>query len=149
MSNQKMRAADYEYIEAHRHEMSERELAEALRVSKTTVHRAIKRLGLQAPQGAGAAVPAAPQEPPEESVDRLVRLRRIAATLDRSMSEASPGALPAITKEYRAALEEIASIEAADEPAPAKAARGKREAKVTAFDVIRGSRAPLGKAAEV
>lgn len=144
-----MRAADYEYIEAHRHEMSERELAEALRVSKTTVHRAIKRLGLTAAGEGRQAAPAQPPEAPSEAVDRLVRLKSLERVLARSMNEASPGALPAIAKEYRATLGEIASLEGADEPEASKPGQEKKEAKVTAFDVIRGGRSPLGKAAEV
>ena len=146
-----MRAADYEYIAAHRHEMSERQLAEALRLSKTTVHRAIKRLGLmtggECPRPAPAPAPAAP-EAPERAADRLVLLHEISAALRASMKSASATALPAITKEYRATLDQIAEIEGAP-GAPAEPEEPKKEAKVTAFNAIRSSRPPFGKAAEV
>lgn len=143
MSYQKVRRADVEFVEKHAGDMSERELAAELNLSKTTVHRLKRRLGLVGVDAPGRSMPDPADEGPIEDVGRAVFLRRHARRLEQRMPGASDSALAMLSKEYRATLEELAAID--DGAAPAA---NKRNAEVTPFDVILGRSARAGKAAQ-
>ena len=116
MADRKVNKAVEEFIANHRGEMSERELANALGLSKTTVHRAILRLGV-APDGSQKppqkALPVADE--PEKS--QLVLLRELARVQRSMIRDATPANLPALSKEYRETLMAIEAIERRDEKA--------------------------------
>lgn len=114
MPAKKINAAAEEFIAAHRGEMSERELADALGVSKTTVHRAILRLGI-APDGSAKPARKAIPVADEPSKSQLVLLRELARVQRSMIRDATPANLPALSKEYRETLTEIEAIERRDE----------------------------------
>lgn len=116
MPEKKVNKAVEEFIANHRHEMSERQLAETLGLSKTTIHRAILRLGIE-PDGSAKPPQKAIQVADEPEKSRLVLLRELARVQRSLLREASPAALPALSKEYR---ETLSAIEEIEKPAPEK-----------------------------
>ena len=147
MSYQKVRQADLDFIEKHACDMSERELASELRLSKTTVHRMKRRLGLvdaDAPGRHAQEPPGTVAEDAGEAVDRAVFLRRHARRLEQRMPGASDSALAMLSKEYRATLEELAALDGAGKPGSGQ----QKRTEVTPFDVILGRNAGIGKAAQ-
>ena len=113
MSQKKATPVVEEFIANHRHEMSVRELAESTGVSKTTVSRVIRKLGLDPdsppPQGATLV-----REDGIDDGDRLSRLRQQARVLRRAMPNSGGSSLAALSKEYRETLLEIEMLEKAE-----------------------------------
>ena len=144
MAFQKVRQADMDFVQKHACDMSERELANELKLSKTTVHRMRRKLGLVAVDAPGEHTARPPEDGPCEDVDRAVFLRRHARRLEQRMPGASDSALAALSKEYRATLEELAAIDGG----PVKMAEPEKRAEVTPFDVILGRNARAREAAQ-
>lgn len=114
MPEKKVNAAVEEFIANHRGEMSERELAEALGLSKTTVHRAILRLGIAADGSRKPPQKALPVAD-EPMKSQLVLLRELARVQRSMIHDATPANMPALSKEYRETLSAIEAIERRDE----------------------------------
>lgn len=110
MPEKKVNKAVEEFIANHRSEMSERQLAEALGLSKTTVHRAILRLGIE-PDGSSKPVQKTITVADEPDKSQLVLLRELARVQRSLIRDASPANMPALSKEYRETLSEIEALE--------------------------------------
>lgn len=114
MPEKKINRAAEEFIANHRAEMSERELAETLGVSKTTVHRAILRLGIE-PDGSASPPQKAIEAADDPQKSRLVLLRELASVQRSMLRSAGSKELPSLSREYRETLSEIDAIEKKDE----------------------------------
>lgn len=85
--------------------------AEHFGCSQNTIKRAVTRLGLR-----DGPRPHTPRKKPktreapapeEEDIGRLPKLHKLEALLSQQLTEAPPGAVAALSKEYRAVLAEI------------------------------------------
>lgn len=113
MAAKKVTRAMAEYIVNHHGELSVRELAEELGVSKTTVQRIVKRSG-----GSLSVQPVAAESQPAPPVagSELALLQEHAGVLRNRLRLAKDAALPGISREYRETLEKITALESADAP---------------------------------
>lgn len=101
------------FLVAHAADMSQRDLADACGISKTTVCRRLKALAAQGravPNGAPAPADRTAREGDtgDEHLDRLVELRD---RLYASMEGARAGDMPRLSAEYRSVLDEIERME--------------------------------------
>ena len=105
--------------------MSYREMGEVLGVSRTTVYRRAKALGLSEESGerrVREALERVGESPPTEN-EQLRRLYELRDMQYAALREAGPRSLPPLSREYRETLRQIAELQAgpnalaeADEP---------------------------------
>lgn len=105
--------------------MSYREMGEVLGVSRTTVYRRAKALGLSEESGerrVREALERVGESPPTEN-EQLRRLYELRDMQYAALKDAGPRSLPPLSREYRETLRQIAELQAgpnalaeADEP---------------------------------
>lgn len=112
MAAKKVTRAMAEFIENHRADMSVRELADELGLSKTTVQRIARKSGAQPAEPAPIVMPQAAAPPVAGS--ELALLQEHAGELRRRMRTAKDQAVPGLSREYRETLTRITALEAAE-----------------------------------
>lgn len=115
----RFKESEIEYIRAVYSEVGPTEVARVLGRSKSAVKARAKSMGisfgrdgkkiLQAPkpEQAGGAI--------NERQDTLARLYELRAVLRTNMAQAPPNAVAALSREYRACLEDIEKLESAND----------------------------------
>lgn len=94
--NNKVTAAEREYVAATYPKLTAKEIAEKLGRTERTVYKVIKELK---PLNESELA-----EPPGDSMARLVELRE---TLRNAMLDAKPASIAPLAREYRATIQEI------------------------------------------
>lgn len=118
MASKKVTRAQAEYVANHRGEMSVRELADELGLSKTTVQRIAKKAGAEVGRTADLAVRSEPAPPVAGS--ELALLQELAGILRGRIRTARDQSVPQLSREYRETLSRITALEARDGPVEEK-----------------------------
>lgn len=95
--------------------MSYREIGEVLGVSRTTVYRRVKAMGLSEESGERRvrnALERVDESPPTEN-EQLRRLYELRDMQYAALKEAGPRSLPPLSREYRETLRQIAELQSA------------------------------------
>lgn len=129
MARKKVTRVAEEYVERHRADMSVRELADELGLSKSTVQRMIRKLGCYSEPTTAVEARTATVQPAD--CDELVLLKALAEQLWSRISQAKDQSVPQLSREYRETLAKITMLEASGE-APAQEA-----GEVDVFDAAR------------
>lgn len=105
---------DIAYIKENYPRLTIRDIAEKLKISKSSVHLQIERLGLSKSGAIEKAEVAYVLPDGHEGEDRVSRLEKLRDLLARSIDDAPLRTLAGLSKEYREVLKEIDELKGGD-----------------------------------
>ena len=114
MASKKVTRAMEEFVVNHRCDMSVRQLADELGLSKTTVQRIVRKAG--APAALQAPDPARPEPAPPVAGSELALLQEHAGMLRCRIRTARDQSVPHLSREYRETLSRITALEEREAP---------------------------------
>lgn len=115
----RFKESEIEYIRAVYSEVGPTEVARVLGRSKSAVKARAKAMGISFGKAGNNFLQARSSDEDEpgkaERQDTLARLYELRAVLRQNMAQAPPNAIAALSREYRACLEDIEKLEAAND----------------------------------